>query len=401
MKKLTFLMVLTISFLAFSNPLSLIFKDAIVNFEEMKPGDHIMSEDENILWVEGSEKWSIKTNKYNFSFNLVDLDQFTGEIKEVEDNIFEVVDSNKILFYNSNLGKWATTDKKNFPFIKNSKHLSIYAKQNVLVATYKKASWSMIYELYPDGKFTKNVEISGAETLENSRVYLINDYLQENIQNFSLMTRNIAAESKSYDFQEDIVQNIYTLDLGNLDINSDKSVINIDTRKILLFEDYLEIPLPYTTQNANPYIIRHIENTKENGLGIEIPQGKLWINEKFDNETVPLNKINIDSYSIGESIVLNMDKSWNFYYSNNIISDVKINNETRMTQRNINLTNHSDDYKWVLISEKSANIQLDDYSVNDDYDTLINDSKKGEINIKIKMNPNSSISVDLIYKKWL
>jgi hypothetical protein len=399
MKRIVFLTILTISIISFSNPLSLIFKDAIVNFEEMKPGQHILSEDENILWVEGSESWSIKANKYNFSFNIIDLNQFTGEIKEIEDNIYEVIDSNKILFYNSNFGKWATTDRKNLAFITNSKYLTIDSKNNVLVATYKNASWNMVYELYPDGRFTKNVEILNANTLRNSKVYLINDYLQENIQNFSLMTRNIASESKSYDFQENIVQNIYTLDLGILDINSEKSVINIDSRKIILFEDYLEIPLSYSVQNTNPYVTRYIENTKENGLGIEIPKGKLWINEEFDDKIVPLNKLTIESHSIGESIILNMEKSWDFNYSNHIISDVKINDETRMIQRKIKLSNLSNNYKWVMISEKSANVQLDDYSVNDDYDTLINDSKKGEVNIKIKMNPNSNMSLDLIYKK--
>jgi hypothetical protein len=338
-------------------------------------------------------------NKYNFSFNIIDLNEFTDEIKEIEDNIYEVKDSNKILFYNSSFGKWAITDKKNISFITNSKYLTVDSDENVLVATYKNASWNVVYELYPDGRFTKNVEILNVDNLKNSKVYLINDYLQENIQNFSLMTRNIATESKSYDFQENIVQNIYTLDLGILDINSEKAVINIDSRKIVLFEDYLEIPLSYSVQNTNPYITRYIENTKENGLGIEIPQGKLWINEEFDDKIVPLNKLEISSYSIGESIILNMGKNWNFNYSNNIISSVKINDETIMTQRKIELSNLSNDYKWILISEKTANILLDDFSINGDYDTLIDDSKKGEINLKVKMKPNSNISLNIIYKK--
>lgn len=399
MKKILFLMLFIISILSFSNPLSLIFKDAIVNFEEMKPGQHKLSEDENVLWVEGSKSWNIKENKYNFSFNIIDLNEFTDEIKEIEDNIYEVKDSNKILFYNSSFGKWAITDKKNISFITNSKYLTVDSDENVLVATYKNASWNVVYELYPDGRFTKNVEILNVDDLKNSKVYLINDYLQENIQNFSLMTRNIATESKSYDFQENIVQNIYTLDLGILDINSEKAVINIDSRKIVLFEDYLEIPLSYSVQNTNPYITRYIENTKENGLGIEIPKGKLWINEEFDDKIVPLNKLEISSHSIGESIILNMGKSWNFNYSNNIISNVKINDETIMTQRKIELSNLSNDYKWILISEKTANILLDDFSINGDYDTLIDDSKKGEINLKVKMKPNSNISLNIIYIK--
>jgi hypothetical protein len=70
-----------------------------------------------------------------------------------------------------------------------------------------------------------------------------------------------------------------------------------------------------------------------------------------------------------------------------------------MTQRKIELSNLSNDYKWILISEKTANILLDDFSINGDYDTLIDDSKKGEINLKVKMKPNSNISLNIIYKK--
>ncbi len=399
MKKLSFLLIMMISIVAFTNPLSLIFKDAMVNFVEMEPGIHELKANQNILWVEGSESWSIKKNNYNFNFQIVSLEDINSEIKEIDDNIFEIVGENKILFHYQKLGKWTLTDKENLKFINGVKSLHINSKKNVYVAIYNQASWEMIYELNPDGKFSKNIEILNAANESKSRTYIINDYLRENIQEFSMMTRNMASESKSYSFEENIVQDIYTLFLGNISLNSEKTIINIDKKDVKLFEDYLRIPLSSSTKNSNPYIIRYIENTKENGLGIEIPAGELWINEKFDNKIVPLNKININSYSIGEKITLNLDRSWNFNYSNTTISDVKVNDEVRMIQRHIKLNNYSEDFKWVIIEEISSNIELDDFSTNDDYDTLINDSKKGQINIKIKLEPNSSLNLNLIYKK--
>ncbi|MGM0640752.1 MAG: hypothetical protein ACQESN_04950 [Thermotogota bacterium] len=399
MKKLLILLIMIISSIGLTNPLSLIFKDAMVNFVEMEPGIHELEENQNILWVEGSDSWSIKKNNYNFNFQIISLEEVNSEIKEIDDNVFEIVGKNQILFYYSKLGKWALTSKENLRYIKGVKSLHINSKTSVYVATYKQASWKMIYELNPDGKFSKNIEILNTVNENKSRTYIINDYLRENIQEFSMMTRNLATESKSLSIEENIIQDVYTLFLGNLKLEAEKTIINIENKKIKLYEDYLQIPLNSSAKNANPYIIRYILNTKDNGIGIEIPAGELWINQKFDNKVVPLSKIKIDSYSIGEKISLKLDKSWNFNYSNTSISDVKVNDDVRMIQRNIKLNNNSEEFKWVKIQEISSNLQLEDFSTNDDYDTLINDSKKGLIDIKIKLKPNSSINLNIIYKK--
>src|SRR6056297_3226898 len=121
MKKLSFLLIMMISIVAFTNPLSLIFKDAMVNFVEMEPGIHELKANQNILWVEGSESWSIKKNNYNFNFQIVSLEDINSEIKEIDDNIFEIVGENKILFHYQKLGKWTLTDKENLKFINGVK----------------------------------------------------------------------------------------------------------------------------------------------------------------------------------------------------------------------------------------------------------------------------------------
>lgn len=398
MKKMSILFILLFSLVTFSNPLTLIFKDAVVNFVEMTPGSHELKEGQNVLWVEGSSSWKIKNNNYNFNFQIASLENIDNEIKEIDDNIFEIIGKNEILFYYSKLGKWAITDKSNLKYLVGGKTLEISSQSSVYVALYNNASWKMIYELYPDGKFSKNIEINNASNEVESNIYVVNDYLEQNIQQFSFMTRNLATEAKSTGFEENIINELYTLFIGKMKLDSEKHVLNIDYKKIISFEDYLKIPLSYSAKNQNPYKIRYIENTKNNGLGIEIPAGELWINESFDNNIIPLKKINIQSYSIGEKLSLNLDRSWNFNYSNNTVSDKKVNDEIRITQKNIILNNNSNDYKWVMIEESGPNVILEDLTTNDDYDTLINDSSKDNINIKIKLKPNTSINLNIIYK---
>ncbi|BBE31972.1 hypothetical protein OSSY52_21130 [Tepiditoga spiralis] len=388
MEKGIIFFVLLVSTILLSKNYTFFFKDCVINYIEFSGNEFEIPSDQEIFWISNVQNWQIKNknNDYSFSFKIINLDDYKDYYMEkIEDNIFSLKSTQIIIFYNNQLNRWCETNKSNLKYL--SKKESIVFDKDIKgwIGLKSKGTWDFIYEMYNDGTFNKNIELNGS-ILGESNVYLINQKLNTSINSSERLMRSLNSVPKIY-------QDVFTLNIGMLNTKNKINYINLKSYDILSFSDDYIINLNNVQTSAE--IIRTIENTDYNGMGIDIVNGKILIHEIFDDKSFAIKKVLINNFSNGENIKIDLGKSWNIKYKLNKTKDTFISSSrTRFIEYTLIINNYSNEEKKISIEMKQPGLEL----INYDNNYFKNNSSIGSIELKGKMKMNSQQKIKLSIK---
>jgi hypothetical protein len=393
MKKMfIFLMLIVfLSMTALSENYTFIFKDVQLFYNVSNETSFLVPDGFDVLWISGVDSWELKKVYQHFPFKIASLEDYTQKsIEVIDENVYKIIGTNEILFYNPQLNHWCVTDEKNKDKIQPTTQILLKNPKSAVIALRGEGSWEVIYEMKSDGTFNKNVQFNGVP-VGQTNLYLVNEYLnlssRDYIESTKLLssTRMVNEDDFGMVAKEAILSQTYTMNLGKVNFQNTLMNVRISQNDILSYQDrnvvnfslYSNIPNYTKTQ-----IIRHIENTKYNGLGIELPSGEVWIHEEFDNESFPIKLAYINDTPVGDTLKINLGESWDVQYKIEKLSDVEVKSaNSRIVDFLITVKNFSYDRQIVNLSMFEPNIEIEEMQVEGNYQNLKNNSEKGKIDI--------------------
>lgn len=404
-KSLILLIVIIVSLTVLSQSYTFIFKNVQLHYITTNKTTFSVPEDFDVLWVSGVDSWELKKVYQNFPFKIVSLEDYSDKyIQETEDNVYQVLDTREILFFNSQINKWCVTEEKYKDRIKPSIQVMLKNPKNAVISMKSPGSWKVIYEMKSDGTFNKNIEINGTPVGE-TYLYLVNEYLNLSSNNYIETTKLLSTtrmESQA-DFQtvaqEAILSQTYTIDLGEVELENNLMNFSISQNKVLSYEDRNVINFSLYTNMSDftkANIVRYIENTNYNRLGIEIPAGEIWIHEEFDKESFPIKLSYVQDTPIGDTIKIDLGKSWDVQYKVQKLSDVEVKtSNSRITDFLFTIKNYGDADRIINIIANIPNVEINDIKIDGNYRNFKNNSEKGKIDINFDIVDEVTIRLTL------
>ncbi|RAO98779.1 hypothetical protein PW5551_07600 [Petrotoga sp. 9PW.55.5.1] len=391
MKKATLFVFLLISFFAWSQNYTFIFKDTQLHYVTTNENSFTIPERFQVLWVSNADSWKLDKVYKTFPFRIISLEDYNQKyIQEIGENIYKVLNTNEVIFYNSQIGEWCVTNEQNLDKIAPTTKVQLENPKNAVIALMSEGSWKIVYEMRKDGTFIKNVEIK-ATPVGLTNLYLVNEYLNLSFRNYIESTKVLSStrmeDTSSFQIvaEEAILSQTYTMNFGKIDLNSNLFNFRISQNDILSYEDrnVINFSLNSNTKNfLKTNIIRYVENDKYNGMGIELPSGEVWIHEEFDKESFPIKLAYINDTPIGDTLQINLGQSWDIQYKIEKLSDIEVKSaKSRIVDFNITVKNFSDETKIVNLISTVPNIEIENIKIDGNYRNLKNKSEKGKIDI--------------------
>lgn len=390
-KKVILFVFLLISFFAWSQNYTFIFKDTQLHYVTTNENSFAIPERFQVLWVSNVDSWKLDKVYKTFPFRIISLEDYNQKyIQEIGENIYKVLNTNEVIFYNSQIGEWCVTDEQNLDKITPTTKVLLENPKNAVIALMSQGSWKIVYEMRKDGTFIKNVEIK-ATPVGLTNLYLVNEYLNLSVRNYIESTKVLSSsrmeDTSSFQIiaEEAILSQTYTMNFGKTDLNSNLFNFRISQNKILSYEDRNVINFSLNSNIKNflkTNIIRYVENDKYNGMGIELPAGEVWIHEEFDEESFPIKLAYINDTPIGDTLQINLGQSWDVQYKIEKLSDIEVKSaKSRIVDFNITVKNFSDKTKIVNLISAVPNIEIENIKIDGNYRNLKNKSEKGKIDI--------------------
>ncbi|PNR97367.1 hypothetical protein X928_10150 [Petrotoga miotherma DSM 10691] len=386
-----FMLIVFLSITVLSENYTFIFKDVQLFYTVSNETSFLVPEGFDVLWISGVDSWELKKVYQHFPFKITSLEDYTQKsIEAIDEDIYKIVGTNEILFFNPQLNRWCVTDEKNKDKIQPPTQILLKNPKNAVIALKGEGSWEIIYEMKNDGTFSKNVQINGVP-VGQTNLYLVNEYLnlspRDYLESTKLLSNTRMASEDDFEIvaQEAILSQTYTMNLGRVNFQNSLMNVRISQNDILSYEDRNVINFSLYTNITNytkTEIIRHVENTKYNGLGIELPSGKVWIHEEFDSESFPIKLAYINDTPVGDTFKINLGESWDVQYKIEKLSDVEVKSaNSRIVNLLISVKNFSKDKQIVNLSMSTPNIEIDEMQIEGNYQNLKNNSEKGKIDI--------------------
>ncbi|HOB16835.1 MAG TPA: hypothetical protein PK894_05830 [Defluviitoga sp.] len=396
-KVLVLVLFVTLSVISLTQTYTFLFRDAQLHYVTTDQTTFQVPEGFEVLWVTGVNSWSLEKTYQQFSFKIVSLEDFKNKtIQQIDENIFKIDGTNDILFYNSQINHWCTTNEKNKDKIKASVKIVLEKTKNktATIALQAPGTWKIVYEMKKDGTFKKNIEING-KAVGTTNLYLVNEYLNLSPRDYVETTKALSTLrlGQGTDFQtiaqEAILTQTYTISLGNIKFVSDIMNFSISENKVLSYEDRNVITFNLYT-NIQDFtktrLVRYFENTKHNGLGIDLPYGEVWIYEQYDDKNFPIKKTNIYDTPIDDIVKIDLGESWDVQYKFEKLSDVEVKTaDTRIIDFLITIKNFSDKIKVVQISAAAPNLEIDQMKIDGGYRGVKDNSQKGKIDLSFEL----------------
>lgn len=396
-KVLVLVLFVTLSVISLTQTYTFLFRDAQLHYVTTDQTTFQVPEGFEVLWVTGVNSWSLEKTYQQFSFKIVSLEDFKNKtIQQIDENIFKIDGTNDILFYNSQINHWCTTNEKNKDKIKASVKIVLEKTKNktATIALQAPGTWKIVYEMKKDGTFKKNIEING-KAVGTTNLYLVNEYLNLSPRDYVETTKALSTLrlGQGTDFQtiaqEAILTQTYTIFLGNIKFVSDIMNFSISENKVLSYEDRNVITFNLYT-NIQDFtktrLVRYFENTKHNGLGIDLPYGEVWIYEQYDDKNFPIKKTNIYDTPIDDIVKIDLGESWDVQYKFEKLSDVEVKTaDTRIIDFLITIKNFSDKIKVVQISAAAPNLEIDQMKIDGGYRGVKDNSQKGKIDLSFEL----------------
>lgn len=334
-KYVIFILICIISLLSFSDDL-FIFRNTGIISKDYPWTDEIkipLDKNENVVFIENADFYKISlSNLDDINFKIIgdsdDLKNALGSrITMVNSNpiiLKDVLNLNYIYFFNSYLNLWCRTDAINLDSLLN--HKLLYAK-NVKgkVMLSKPLSWDLFYSLKNNSDLYVTYTISGNIKTTYNTILIDENFNISNKSNNDLgYTKSMTFESAQYVPQ--IENESALINLGEIKpFNGEFSkVIKLGTIKNYEDINFLNINF-YSNSFENKYlnIIREFENTKENGLGIPLIKGNIYIFTKKENKEFIQKVATFSKTNENEIGKINLGQSWNS------TAKLKVLNETR------------------------------------------------------------------------
>lgn len=390
--------------ITFTQTYTFLFRDAQLHYVTTDQTTFQVPDGFEVLWVTGVNSWRLEKNYQQFSFKVVSLEDYKNKtIQQIDENIFKIEGTNDILFYNSQINHWCITNEKNIDKINASVKVVLEKSKNgktSLIALKTSGTWKMVYEMKKDGTFKKNIEIEG-KAVGTTNLYLVNEYLNLSSQDYVGNTKALSSlrSEQGADFQsvvqEAILTQTYTINLGSVKFVSDTMNFSISENRVLSYEDRNVITFNLYT-NIQDFtktrLVRYIENTTYNGLGIDLPYGEVWIYEQYNDKNFPTKKSNIFDTPIGDMVKIDLGESWDVQYKIEKLSDVEVKtSDSRIIDFLITIKNFSDKIRVVQISATSPNLEIDQMTMDGGYRGLKDYSQKGKIDMSFEITDEVKI----------
>ncbi|KLO24277.1 hypothetical protein X275_00335 [Marinitoga sp. 1197] len=322
-----------------------------------------LEDKENVIFVENAEFYKIvPLNIENIKFKIIgtneDLKNSIGSRVSILNTkpliLKDALNPSFIYFFNEYINLWCKTDKDNLSLLLNNKEL--YAKNikgSVLIS--RPLSWNLSYSLKSNGDLFVTYNINGSlKTLENDyNVFLIDDKFNTQQQQ-NRVYKSLSLESSSY--IPEIISESAIINLGK--INSFDGVFSKVKRlgTIKNYEDinYLNLNF-YSSSFESRYIdiVREFKNSKENGLGIPLIQGNVYLYTKKNNNEYIYKSSKFPKTKENEYVDINLGQSWNSTASLEILNDIR---NKKYTERTFRITINSDKKTKINITGQSLNI---------------------------------------------
>lgn len=390
--------------ITFTQTYTFLFRDAQLYYVPTDQTTFQVPSGFEVLWVSGANTWRLEKNYQQFSFKIVSLEDYKNKpIQQIDENIFKIDGTNDILFYNSQINHWCITNEKNRDKITAATVKVVLEKpknsKTSIIALKTSGTWKTVYEMKKDGTFKKNVEIEG-KAVGTTNLYLVNEYLNLSTRDYVGNTKALALGSdRATDFQsvveEAILTQTYTINLGSIKFVSDTMNFSISENRVLSYEDRNVITFNLYT-NLQDFtktrLVRYIENTTYNGLGIDLPYGEVWIYEQYNDKNFPTKKSNIFDTPVGDMVKIDLGESWDVQYKIEKLSDVEVKtSDSRMIDFLITIKNFSDKIRVVQISATSPNIEIDQMTMDGGYRGLKDYSQTGKIDMSFEITDEVKI----------
>ncbi len=390
--------------ITFTQTYTFLFRDAQLYYVPTDQTTFQVPDGFEVLWVSGANSWRLEKNYQQFSFKIVSLEEYKNKpIQQIDENIFKIDGTNDILFYNTQVNHWCITNEKNKDKITAATVKVVLEKpknnKTSIIALKTSGTWKTVYEMKKDGTFKKNVEIEG-KAVGTTNLYLVNEYLNLSTHDYVGNTKALAlGADRATDFQsvveEAILTQTYTINLGSIKFVSDTMNFSISENRVLSYEDRNVITFNLYT-NLQDFtktrLVRYIENTTYNGLGIDLPYGEIWIYEQYNDKNFPTKKSNIFDTPVGDMVKIDLGESWDVRYKIEKLSDVEVKtSDSRIIDFLITIKNFSDKIRVVQISATSPNIEIDQMTMDGGYRGLKDYSQKGNIDMSFEITDEVKI----------
>ncbi|WGS65969.1 hypothetical protein [Marinitoga aeolica] len=337
MKKIFISFIITIIALTlFSNDI-FIFKNIGIISMDYPWTDEInipLHKDENVVFIENADFYKVNISELkNISFKIIGS---TDDLKNVLGSRISMLNSNPVIlkdalnlnyiyFFNSYLNMWCRTDAKNLDTLLN--HKTLYAKNikgKVLIS--KPISWNLFYDLKSNGDLFVTYKISG-NTKELYNATLIDETFNlddRQINNKTVYTKTMSLEAAPY--IPLIVNESAIVNFGKIEPFNGvfSKVMKLGTIKKYEDINYLNINF-YSRSFENKYmnIMREFENTKDNGIGVPLIKGNIYIFTKKDGKEFIQKVATLSKANENETAEIFLGQSWNS------TADLQILNESR------------------------------------------------------------------------
>jgi hypothetical protein len=354
-----------------------------------------LKSDENVVFVENAEYYTVKKgNLENIKFKIIGSSQ---DLKDTLNNFVVAINSNPIVlkdslnptyiyYYNNLLGLWCRTEAENLNDILNNK---VFYAKNIkgLVQFSKPITWDIFYNLKENGDLFVTYNING-NLDESYNVYLIDENFpiyQPQTQERALYTKAMAVSADVY--VPEIVDESAIVNFGEITPfnGSYSKVRKLGTIKNYEDINYLNINF-YSSSFENNYlsIIREFDNTKDNGLGVPLIDGKIYIFSKKDNKEF-INKVsNLPKTTVDSKVEINLGQSWTSTADLYILKD---NRTKDYIDRTFNVNINSPDKTKIVITGQAMRL----LSIKGDYLSKTENSDK--IIIYVQGNQNLELTI--------
>jgi hypothetical protein len=336
-KYVIFILICILSLLSFSDDL-FIFRNTGIISKDYPWTDEVkipLEKNENVVFIENADFYKISLSNLNdINFKIIgnsnDLKNSVGSrITMINSNpiiLKDVLNLNYIYFFNSYLNLWCRTESTNLDSLLN--HKLLYAK-NVKgeVMLSKPLSWDLFYSLKDNGDLYVTYTINGNIKASYNTILIDETFNLNNsnkLNNDLGYTKSMAFESVQYVPQ--IENDSAIINFGEIKpFNGEFSkVIKLGTIKNYEDINFLNINF-YSNSFDNRYlnIIREFENTKENGIGVPLIKGNIYIFTKKENKEFIQKVATLSKANENETAEIFLGQSWNS------TAKLKVLNETR------------------------------------------------------------------------
>ncbi|MDY6895793.1 MAG: hypothetical protein SVO01_10320, partial [Thermotogota bacterium] len=101
-----FMLIVFLSITVLSENYTFFFKDVQLFYTVSNETSFLVPDGFDVLWVSGVDSWELKRVYQHFPFNIASLEDYTQKsIEAIDEDVYKIVGTNEILFFNPQLNR--------------------------------------------------------------------------------------------------------------------------------------------------------------------------------------------------------------------------------------------------------------------------------------------------------